>query len=277
MSLVKKLREETGVGIGDCKNAIEASNNDYDAAVKLLREKGKATASKKASRETLNGLVGYLANENNVCYLELACETDFVSRGDIFQNLVNDLMLDALKILPNNAEQFVAQSGVAEKITQAIATIGENIVVKSLIIWQLSNASYCAYIHNATEKHKHIGQLVAALRYTSSSNAEDTQDAAKKICMHIAAASPLYLNITAVPQEKIAEEKAIYQEQANASGKPENVIAKMVDGKLAKFYSDVVLEEQLFIMDDSKKITDFVKSLSRDVKLQDFLRIKIGA
>lgn len=280
---VKELRETTGAGMLDCKKALVEANGNMDEAVDWLRKKGLASAAKKASRIAAEGLVSVYVEGNCGALAEVNSETDFVAKNEIFQEYVADAAIVALK---NNGEVCDMKTAhcpkcgktFEERLTDMIAKIGENMNLRRAAVLKVNEGVVASYIHSASGAN--IGKIGVLVALESVADKAKLQELGKHIAMHIAATSPLFLNIESVDPEAVAHEKAIFAEQAKASGKPENIIEKMVEGRVRKYYEEVVLEEQAFIMDPDKKIkqvvADAAKELGADIKLAGYVRFKLG-
>lgn len=280
-SLVKELREKTGAGMMECKKALTETNGDLEAAIDWLRKKGLSVAAKKAGRIASQGLVGLAVDGNKGVVVEVNSETDFVARNEEFQNFVNATVdaalagadnIDALKAAPMNGKT------VADTLTDLIAKIGENMNLRRVDGVAVAQGVVVPYVHTAVTSN--LGKIGVLVALESSADANQLQDLAKKIAMHVAAAAPRFLTISDVDETSLMREKAIFEEQARASGKPANIIEKMVEGRLRKFYEEVVLMEQAFIMDPDKKIKDILseaeKSLGAPITLKGFVRYALG-
>lgn len=280
-SLVKELREKTGAGMMECKKALNETNGDLEAAIDWLRKKGLSVAAKKAGRIASQGLVGLAVDGNKGVVVEVNSETDFVARNDEFQGFVKGAVdvalagantLDALKDAP------MGEKTVADTLTDLIAKIGENMNLRRVDGLSVSEGVVVPYIHTAITSN--LGKIGVLVALESKADTAQLQDLAKKIAMHVAAAAPRYLTIADVDEAALAREKAIFEEQARASGKPANIIEKMVEGRLRKFYEEVVLMEQAFIMDPDKKIKDIIseseKSFGNPIVLKSFVRYSLG-
>ena len=282
-AMVKELRETTSAGMLDCKKALMETNGDMEQAVDWLRKKGLASAAKKASRIAAEGLVSVAVDGSKGAVVEVNSETDFVAKNEIFQEYVEDAAKVALmsngdveKMKAFNCPKCGKTFG--ERLTDMIAKIGENMNLRRAQVLSVSNGIVSSYIHNAARPNVgKIGVLVAL-----ESNADKTKlaELGKHIAMHVAASAPIALTIAEVPAESLEREKAIYAEQARASGKPENIIEKMIEGRVRKYYDEVVLEEQAYIMDPDKKIKQVVaeaaKEFGTDVKLAGYVCFKLG-
>ena len=284
-ALVKELREKSGAGMMDCKKALQENNGDIDAAADWLRTKGLAKAAKKAGRVAAEGLVAIASTEDNkkAVLVEVNSETDFVARNETFQDLVkqiSDLALtvdgdfDALKTTQ------VPGAGVAveEHMTNMVATIGENMSVRRSTGLEVSNGVVASYIHNQVVPGQgKIGVLVAL---ESTGKTDELDALGKQIAMHIAATNPLALDQDGVSADVVEKERAVLIEQAKESGKPDNIIEKMVEGRIRKFYEDVALLSQTFVVDGETRIEKVLKnaegSVGAPVAIKQFLRFELG-
>ena len=270
--MVKKLREATGAGMLDCKKALEEENGDMEKAKDFLRKKGLSKAAKKADRVAAEGLIATINDGKKAVVVEINSETDFVAKNDQFQKLVVDIAKTAFD---KNADLEAVKAEKNDTIVNAIASIGENISIRRMD--KVEADTVVDYMHSAIviDENKDgikigkIGVLVAL-----KGDAEKAEEVGKNIAMHIAAASPICMNIDEVSEDIINREIDIAKEKAVASGKPENVIEKMVEGAIRKFYEDVVLMEQFFIMDTNKKIKDVLKESG--VELLSYSRYALG-
>ena len=281
-AMVKELRETTGAGMLDCKKALVEANGNMDEAVDWLRKKGLASAAKKSSRIAAEGLVTVKVDGNQGAVVEVNSETDFVAKNDIFQAYVEDAATVALAT-NGDVEAMKNHKGAdgktfGERLTDMIARIGENMNLRRAKVVKVNNGLVCSYVHNvARDSLGKIGVLVAL---ESTADKAKLADLGKHIAMHIAATAPIALNIAGVPSEAVEHEKSIFAEQAAASGKPANIIEKMIEGRIRKFYEEVVLEEQAYIMDPDKKVkavvADAAKELGAEIKLADYAFFKLG-
>lgn len=282
-SLVKDLREKTGAGMLDCKKALEENGGDIEAAVDWLRKKGLSKAAKKSGRTTAEGLVGVgaNANETRAVVVEVNSETDFVARNEQFQNFVTAATQLAVKG-SNTAEELAAASmgakNTADTLTDLIASIGENMSLRRAASLEVKQGYVATYMHNAlTPALGKIGVLVAL---ESAAPADKLRELGKKLAMHVAAAKPEYLTVDSVDGGALERERNVLADQARMSGKAEEMIQKMVDGRIRKFYEEVVLLEQTFIMDGETKISKVVENAAKDagapVKLVGFVRFALG-
>lgn len=284
-AMVKELRETTGAGMLDCKKALVEANGDMEQAVDWLRKKGLASAAKKSSRVAAEGLVAVAVDGNKGAAVEVNSETDFVAKNEIFQGYVEDAAkvalhcngdVEAMKafVCPKCADSKT----FGERLTDMIAKIGENMNLRRAKVISVNNGVVCSYVHNAVRNG--LGKIGVLVALESTADKAKLEELGKHIAMHIAATAPIALNIAGVAPEAVEHEKSIFAEQAKASGKPANIIEKMVEGRIRKFYEEVVLEEQAFIMDPDKKIKDIVadaaKECGSDIKLTDFVFFKLG-
>lgn len=280
-AMVKELRETTGAGMLDCKKALVEANGNMDEAVDWLRKKGLASAAKKSSRIAAEGLVAVKVEGNKGAVVEVNSETDFVAKNDIFQAYVEDAAkvalatngdVEAMKNTTDNGKTF------GERLTDMIARIGENMNLRRAKVISVNNGLVCSYVHNAARDG--LGKIGVLVALESTGDKAKLADLGKHIAMHIAATAPIALNIASVDPAAVEHEKGIFSEQALASGKPANIVEKMVEGRIRKFYEEVVLEEQAYIMDPDKKVkavvADAAKELGTDVKLTDYAFFKLG-
>lgn len=282
-SAVKELRERTGAGMLDCKKALEENNCDMDASIDYLRQKGLAKAAKKAGRVAPEGLVSIATKGNFGVAIELNAETDFVARNEQFQSFLTELTTIATtnSITTVEALQTAPMNGttVDAALNALIATIGENMTLRRLASVSVDNGFVADYMHGAIVPNKgKIGVLVALK--TTSTNKEKLAELGRKLAMHVAAANPISLSITNIDQDVVARERAIYAEKAKESGKPENIIEKMVEGSLRKFYEQVVLMEQTYIIDGETKISEVLKQAEKElgapVEISSYVRLELG-
>jgi len=282
-ALVKSLRETSGAGMLDCKKALVATNGNMEEAVDWLRKKGLASAAKKASRIAAEGLVSVYVEGSAGAVVEVNSETDFVAKNDIFQDYVENSAKAALAVKGDieKLKSYVCPVSGKEMgtiLTDMIAKIGENMNLRRSAYLSAENGVVCSYIHNAARPN--VGKIGVLVALEGNADKAKMQELGKHIAMHVAAANPISLTIAEVPAEAVAREKAIFSEQALASGKPANIVEKMVEGRIRKYYEEVVLEEQAYIMDPDKKvkavIDEFSKENGAEVKLSGFVCFKLG-
>lgn len=277
--MVKELREKTGAGMMDCKKALNENDGDVQAAIDWLRKKGIAKAEKKSSRAATDGLVAVVASGPKAAVVELNAETDFVARNDKFQGYLSEL---ANHVLENGADDLENQAfkgkTVGETVTDLVSTIGENISLRRATTLSVSNGVVSSYIHGSvTDGMGKIGVLVAL---ESEGDAAKLDALGKQIAMHIAAARPEALSVDDVDQDALERERSVLSEQARASGKPDNIIEKMVEGRIRKYYEEVVLLEQVFVVDGENKVGQVVENMAKElgtpVKMTGYLRYELG-
>ena len=243
LSLIKELREKTGAGFLDCKNALTENDNNIEQSIDYLRKKGLAKASKKSSREANEGAVGFYKNENITVILKINSETDFSAKSDTFLDFldsIGDIALNTNNInLSLNDFLKVEEQGksIADLLNEMIAKIGENLIISDLKVFDNNKAKVNYYIHNPYRKN--IGKIVSAVFYSSDEDNESIKTFSKNLCMHIAASKPEAMDIDKLPPLLIESEKKIQEEMIKDSGKPSNVMEKILEGKMKKFYSEV--------------------------------------
>jgi len=283
-SLVKELREKTGVGMMDCKKALIENDGEMEAAIDWLRKKGLSKAAKKADRVAAEGLVGVKSDGKTGAVVEINSETDFVARNEQFQRMVGEITELALSTGGDLDKLLAAKMGrksmsVEDYVREMVATIGENMTVRRTDALSVEEGVVSAYVHNkSADGMGKIGVLVAL---ESSGDKDKLADFGRQLAMHVAAASPLALLPEELDGEVIGRERAIYSEQAKASGKPPEIIEKMVEGRLRKeFFQQVVLMQQTFVIDGKATVEQAVKtsekSIGAPVKVVGFVRYALG-
>lgn len=282
-ALVKELREKTGAGMMDCKRALDETKGNVEEAIDWLRKKGLSAAAKKSGRATAEGLVSVAVEGGKGVVIELNSETDFVAKNENFQSLAAGIAKvavgaggDVEKI--KQAAYPGTGRNVAEEIANAIAVIGENMQLRRAAAVSVSEGVVASYIHSQVAPG--LGKIGVLLGLESKGDKQKLQEVGKQIAMHIAAAKPEALNASDVKTEALEREKQVFAEQARASGKPENIIEKMVEGRIRKYYEEVVLNEQVFVLDNKTKIADVVKNAAKeagaDIKLTGFALFVLG-
>ena len=280
--MVKDLRERTGAGMMDCKMALQETNGDLEAAVDWLRTKGLAKAAKKSGRVAAEGLIGIAEAGNRAAMVELNSETDFVSRNDRFQALAKGISNAALKTDGEldkvlGAELSGGQS-VSQAITDAIATIGENMTLRRTATLAVQDGVVASYVHAAIAPG--LGKIGVIVALGSTGDKAKLAALGRQIAMHVAAANPLAVDVDRLDAETVKRERAVFAEQARESGKPENIIDKMVEGRLRKFYEEAVLLKQQFIMDTERTVEAVLKDAAKDVggavTVNDFVAFPLG-
>lgn len=273
-AMIKELRDATSMGIADCKKALQATDGDFDAAVKSLREKGAAIAAKRASKEAKEGVISAFVSEDGKSggMIEVNCETDFVTRNEGFQAFVNELRAESI-----NFESGTMAEGVASRLEDKMASIGEKIAIRRNVKCTVEGTgSVASYIH--------LGGKVGVLLELACEKEETVassvyQELAKDLTLHIAAAAPEFLNREEVPAEKIEEEQSIFRKQLD--GKPEKMIENILIGKTNKFFSQICFLEQGFVKEDKVSITDLIaeksKELGDTITVKSYVRFMLGA
>lgn len=280
---VKQLRDLTGAGMMDCKAALAENNGDMEAAVDWLRAKGIAKADKKAGRTAAEGLIGVASEATKAVVVEVNSETDFVARAENFQEIVRNVVTVALAV--GGATEAVAEAkypGSQETVTQAIkdavGTIGENMAFRRSAALSVSSGAVATYVHNAVVDN--LGKLGVLVAIETTGNADAARAFARQVAMHVAATNPLALTAEEVDAAAVAREKAIFAEQARESGKPENIIEKMVEGRLRKFYEEVVLLKQAFVINPDLTVEAALKEAEKEIgapaKITGFVRFALG-
>ena len=282
-NLVKQLRDQTGAGMMDCKTALTETGGDLEHATDWLRKKGLAAAAKKAGRLTSEGLIGLEVEPRRGALVEVNSETDFVARNETFQKLVRTVAalalraggdLEALLRLP------VPDSGrsVADEITRAISVIGENINLRRTAAVEVDEGVVGSYVHGALAPG--LGKIGVLVGLHSAGDAEQLAALGKQLAMHIAAARPQAVSVDRLDPTLVERERAIYAEQARASGKPDSIIDKMVEGRMRKYHEEVVLLEQVFVIDTSLKVKDAIdrlaETLGSSIAVTGFARFALG-
>ena len=280
---VKNLRERTGAGMMDCKKALEETGGDMEAAVDLLRTKGLAAVAKKSSRTAAEGLVGVAVSGLRGVAVEVNSETDFVAKNEQFQDFVRKTTQVALAAAADDVDALKAAAypdggTVTDKLTNNVATIGENQQVRRMKTVTVSSGVVVPYMHNAAAPN--LGKIGVLVALESDAGADVLEPLGKQIAMHIAAAFPMALNAADLDPELIERERKVAAEKAAESGKPAEVQAKMVDGAVAKFAKDNALLSQLFVMDNKTPVAQVVeaagKAAGTKIVLKDYVRFQLG-
>ncbi|MCE2574554.1 translation elongation factor Ts [Komagataeibacter sp. FNDCR2] len=275
-ALVKELREKTGAGMMDCKKALKEAEGNIEGAIDWLRKKGLSAAAKKSGRVTAEGLVGVAQADNKAAMVEVNAETDFVARNEHFQNFVSEVAHAALNVGDDleKLKAAVLKSGrtVADELTHLIATIGENMSIRRARVLSVPSGVVATYVHSAVSPGLGKIGVLAAVEAPTASDALETLG--RQIGMHVAATRPAALDVDSVDPQALERERAVLVEQARASGKPEAIIEKMVDGRIRKFYEEVVLLEQVWVHDGESRVRAIVKKAG--AKLTGFDRFQLG-
>ncbi|KTF69397.1 translation elongation factor Ts [Sphingomonas sp. HT-1] len=279
---VKELREKSGAGMMDCKKALSETNGDMEAAADWLRAKGLAAAAKKSSRTAAEGLVGLAVAGTKGVAVEVNSQTDFVAKNEIFQNFVRETTALALEtgddVAAIKAAKMASGQTVDETLTANIATIGENQVLRRAKKVEVANGAVIPYVHNAAAPG--LGKIGVLVALESEAGVDVLEPLGKQLAMHIAAAFPLALDESGLDQDVLARERAIAAEKASESGKPAEIIEKMVDGAVKKFAKENALLSQLFVMDGKTPVADVVAKAAKDagsaIVLKDYVRFQLG-
>jgi elongation factor Ts len=282
-TMVKDLREKTGAGMMDCKAALAETSGDVEAAVDWLRTKGLAKAAKKAGRVAAEGLIGLAAEARQATLVEVNSETDFVARNQKFQEMVRDIAAAALKAKGDVDKLAAAKHGsgkatVADTIKEMIGSIGENMSLRRAAYLSVNKGAVASYVHNSIAPG--LGKIGVIVALESTGAAEKLQAFGRQIAMHVAFANPQSIDVSGLDKAVVERERAVLTEQAKESGKPANVIDKMVEGRLRKFYEEVVLLAQSFVHDPDltveKAVAAAEKEIGAPIKITGFYRFALG-
>jgi elongation factor Ts len=279
---VKELRERTGAGMMDCKKALAETNGEMEPAIDWLRAKGLAAAAKKAGRTAAEGLVGVAVEGKRGAVVEVNSETDFVAKNELFQEFVRNVAGLALQhgtdVEVLGATQYPGGGTVQEKLTDNIAKIGENQSLRRAAIVEVAEGAVVSYVHNQVSPG--LGKIGVLVALESAAPAETLAALGKQLAMHVAAAHPLALTAEDLSAELVERERSIAMEKAKESGKPQNIIEKMVEGGLAKFRKENALISQLFVMDNKTPVAEVVAAAAKDagtsIELKGFVRFQLG-
>ncbi len=279
-AMVKELRESTGVGMMDAKKALVENEGNMEQAVDWLRTKGLAKAAKKSGRTAAEGLVAIVTEGTTGAAVEINAETDFVARNEEFQGFVRQVADKATTVA--NVEELAATDlngkPVSENLTDLISTIGENMSLRRMTKLSVNEGSVVGYVHSALADG--LGKIGVLVALESSAPSDALQAIGKQVAMHVAAANPQFLDKSSVDPEVLDRERSVLKEQAIASGKPAEIAEKMVEGRIRKFYEEICLTEQAFIMDTDKTVTEAIdaagKEAGAEIKLVSFARVQLG-
>jgi len=282
-SMVKDLRDRTGAGMMDCKKALAETNGDMEAAVDWLRTKGLAAAAKKAGRTAAEGLIGVGVAGLTGAVVEVNSETDFVAKNDTFQEFVRAVtglaVAGAADVAALLASPYPGGEGsVQDKLTQNIATIGENQSLRRLASVSVAQGAVTSYVHNAIAPG--LGKIGVLVGLESSAGADVLEPLGKQLAMHIAAANPLALDVDGLDPALVERERAIAREKAATSGKPADIIEKMIEGGVRKYAQENALMTQVFVIDGKSKVSDVVaaaaKAAGAPITVKSFVRLQLG-
>jgi elongation factor Ts len=282
-AMVRDLREKTGAGMMDCKKALAESSGDAEAAIDWLRKKGLSAAAKKSGRVAAEGLVGVATADRAAAMVEVNAETDFVARNDNFQELVRRVLalapqakgdLAALK----SARVEATGRTVEEEVTQAVAVIGENLNLRRTAYLEVGSGVVAGYLHNQLAPG--LGKLGVLVALASTGDAGRLAELGRQLAMHVAASNPHAVSAEKLEPALVQRERAIYADQARASGKPENIVEKMVEGRMRKFYEESALLEQAFVVDPDKRVKEAVQAAAKEIgapiEVVAFARLALG-
>lgn len=283
-ALVKELREKSGVGMMDCKKALQENDGDINASIDWLRAKGLSKAAKKADRVAAEGLIAVATRAEGAgeaaAVIEFNAETDFVARNELFQDAANKIAVVALDHADVDAVNAAPLDGatVQDLVTNLVATIGENMHVRRVSTLKAAEGVVASYVHNAVATN--LGKIGVLVALESAADKAKLRELGRKIAMHIAATSPLSLDESSLDPAAIEKEREVLTEKAKEDGRPENMIAKIVEGQIAKFQKEVVLTKQPFVMNPDQTIEQLVadtgKELGSEIKLAAFVRMGLG-
>jgi elongation factor Ts len=279
---VKELRERTGAGMMDCKKALAETNGEMEAAIDWLRAKGLAAAAKKAGRTAAEGLVGVAVEGKRGAVVEVNSETDFVAKNELFQEFVRNVASLALRhgtdVEMLGAAQYPGGGTVQEKLTDNIAKIGENQSLRRAAVLEVGEGAVVSYVHNQVSPG--LGKIGVLVALESAAPADTLMALGKQLAMHVAAAHPLALTAEDLSTELVERERSIAMEKAKESGKPQNIIEKMVEGGLAKFRKENALISQVFVMDNKTPVAEVVAAAAKEagtgIELKGFVRFQLG-
>jgi elongation factor Ts len=282
-ALVKELRDKTGAGMMDCKRALGDTEGDLEAAVDWLRKKGLAAAAKKSGRVAAEGLVGVATRGRAGAAVEVNSETDFVARNELFQAFVRAVGVlalgaegdvEALKAAPYPGTGRT----VAGELTELVARIGENLVLRRAAQLAVERGVVASYVHNSLAPG--LGKIAVLVALESAAEGEVLAGLGRQLAMHVAATNPLYLDIAAVPAAALDRERAVLREQAQASAKSEEIVDRMVEGRLRKFYEEAVLLEQIFVIDGERRVGKVIEAAATEagapIRVAGFVRLALG-
>ena len=280
--LIKELRSKSGAGFLDCKNALSENNNDIEKANEYLRKKGLAKASKKTSREAKEGAVGIYESKELVVLIRINSETDFAAKSETFLSFLDDLGQFALSLSKPGIkkEDFLNlkynENTVSDYFKSMISKIGENLVLNDLQIIDVNNLNYSFYVHNSYKKN--IGKIISLILFEADKVNDFINTLSKNICMHIAAMKPDSLDIDDLDKDKIQKEKDIQKELILNSGKPSAIVDKILEGKMNKYYSEVTLLNQSFILDPDKNVKSIIEEQGKEnkFKIKSFIFVSLS-
>ena len=267
LNLIKELRGKTGVGFLDCKIALKENNNNLEASIDYLRKKGLAKASKKSSRDANEGVVSVYNTKNKSVLLKINTETDFAAKNDVFLNFVDEIGNIAIKINYNSnkngfLDQFYENKKISDRFTEIISKIGENILLGDLVIMEHNDTNIAYYVHNSYRSNS--GKIISLVQYSTKKLDTNIEKFSKNICMHIAASKPEAIDIMNLDSTLIEREKKVQRESIVSSGKSDKIVEKILEGKMNKFYSEVTLYNQSYILNPDQTVREAINELSKD-------------
>ncbi len=277
--LIKELRDKTGAGFLDCKKSLEENSNDIEKSIEALRKKGLAKASKKSDREANEGAVGIYSNKDITVLIKVNSETDFAAKSDTFLDFLDNLgslvLKNNSKIDKNDLLSLNYENGtIKDYFDSMIAKIGENLILNDLLVKENKSSYYSYYTHNSYRPN--IGKIISLLEFKCASKNQEIESISKNLCMHIAAMKPESIDINDLDKNIVEKEKKIQRELILNSGKPSNIIDKILDGKMKKFYSEVTLLNQSYILDQDKSVRVVIDEYSKyEFKLISFELISL--
>jgi elongation factor Ts len=285
-ALVKDLREKTGVGMMDCKKALEANEGDLEASIDWLRAKGLSKAAKKADRAAAEGIVAMALAANHGAVVELNSETDFVARNAEFQKAAGSFAKLRLAVADHDALLNAAHEGqkVSDAVTNLVATIGENITLRRSQKLSVENGVIAAYVHSKVDGSDKLGRIAVLVALESSGDKAALESIGKKVAMHIASANPLALSESEIPADRVEREKSVIADQIKedpkAQGKPQQVLDKMLEGRMRKFFEESVLTKQVFVLNPDQSVEaalkDAEKAAGAPITVKGFVRYAVG-
>ena len=282
-ALVKELREKTGAGMMDCKNALVETNGNIEESIDWLRKKGISGAEKKSVRVAADGVVTVSMSDNSAALVEINSETDFVSRNPDFQNFARNVSKIALNSGSSleeleNAKYLDSGKSVKDALTDLIGLIGENIVLRRTVLFNSSSNIFASYIHGQIDEG--LGKIGVIVVIESNGDVIKVKEFGKKLSMHIAASKPVAISANDVDPSIIDRERKILIEQAKDSGKPDNIIEKMVEGRISKFFSEITLLDQIWVMDGETKVSKVIENIEKEISsniiIKDFKYFILG-
>ena len=281
-NMVKELRDKTGAGMMDCKAALAETDGNFESAVDWLRKKGLSKAAKKSGRVAAEGLIGVASSGRSAALVEVNAETDFVGRNDEFKDFVKRAAQIALKE-EGDLERLLGHNysdgqNVRDALTGLVAKIGENMSVRRSIALAVNPGVVASYVHNASSPE--LGKIGVLVALRSTADESKLSSFGRQLAMHVAAAAPLALTPAHLSKDVLDRERAIQTESARQSGKPENVVQKMVEGRMRKFYEETVLLNQIFVIDNETPVSKVLEKASKDfgtpVEIEAFVRFQVG-